>query len=347
MATLTTLSDRLRTELGDLGKSFVYSFIADGITNRFLVPYSPLRGSDLIVTVDGTDASTDVTVEEHTGYITFDTMPDPAAAVIVAGTYFRYFTDAEIQQFVTEALLQHTANHSDGFGRTVTIASLPVLEEYPVVVWASTLALYTLATDAAFDIDIIAPDGVNIPRSERFRQVMQIVMDRQEQYKTLCSQLGIGLYKVDVFTLRRISKTTNRYVPVYLPMEVDDRSMPQRAIISMPNYGSQATPSAVPEQDFSFIQGDSFTARLIFPFDISGYDWKAEIHMQYGDGIPLTAWNITLVNSTTMDISLTSQQTTMLPEVSKWDIQAKSPSDSTYEQTYMRGNVYAQRQATV
>ena len=49
MATLVGLADRLRTEIGDIGKSFVYQFTADGTTNRFLVPYSPLDGVNLII----------------------------------------------------------------------------------------------------------------------------------------------------------------------------------------------------------------------------------------------------------------------------------------------------------
>jgi hypothetical protein len=347
VATLSTLSDRLRTELGDLGKSFVHQIVADGITNRFLLPYSPVNGAGLVVSANGVDISTTVVVEEHTGYVTFDVMPVAGTFIVFAGTYYRYFTDSEIQQFVTEALSQHNAGHSDGYGRPVGVDNLPQMEEYPVVVQATTLALYTLATDAAFDIDIIAPDGVNIPRSERFRQVMQMVMDRQEQYKTLCSQLGIGMYKVDVFSLRRISKTTNRYVPVYLPMEVDDRSMPQRAIIAMPTYGSQIVPSTVQEQDFAFVQGDSFVTQLVFPFDVTGYDWKASIVTTYNYGPAITYWNIHQVDSTTLELSLTSEQTTMLPQICKWDIQAKTPSDTTYEQTYMRGNIYVTPQATV
>lgn len=353
MATLSSLADRLRTELGDMGKTFVYSVVADGLTNRFTVPYAPLDGTNLVVNLDGDDISDQVTVEEHTGVIIFDEIPAPASNIIVAGTHYRYFTNTEIQQFVETAVLQHSANHADGFGRPLSLSTLPALEEYPVVVHASTLALYTLATDAAFDIDITAPDGVVIPRSERFRQLMQMVMDRQEQYKTLCSQLGIGMYKMDVFTLRRISKTTNRYVPVYLPMEVDDRSMPQRAIISIPNYGSQALPSSIPEQDLYIYQGDSYEVELQFPFDITGYDWKAEIHMQYGDGIPIQHFNITLKNetdpgnTTDMILSLTRQQAAILPQITKWDIQAKSPSDNTYEKTYMRGTVYTTPEATI
>ena len=66
MATLSSLSDRLRSEIGDLGKSFVHQFTATGDTNRYLIPYSPVDAVNMIITVNGTDVSTTVDVEETT-----------------------------------------------------------------------------------------------------------------------------------------------------------------------------------------------------------------------------------------------------------------------------------------
>ena len=349
MATLSSLADRLRFEIGDIGKSFAWQTVADGITNRYLVPYSPIDGASLVVHVGGTDVSSHVEVEELTGYLTFDTVPAANAVIIVSGTYFRYFLNSEICNFVDTAFGQHIANHADAYGRGYSYTSLPGIEEYPVVVYASTLALYTLATDASFDIDITAPDGVAIPRSERYRQLMQMIEERKNQYKELCSMLGIGMYKIDVFTLRRTSKTTNRYVPVYLPSEVDDRSMPQRALLSMPSYGSAISPSDVPSYDLTMYQGDSFEVELDFPFDISGYTFNSQIRMQPADPTLLATFTITPVsgNNQKLTLSLTSDQTTMLPERSYWDIQATSSDDPNYQKTYMRGTVFNTREVTM
>jgi len=92
VATAATMSNRLRYELGDIGRSFVHQFVADGTTNRFLVPYSPLDGVHLVINSDGVDVSADVEVEEATGHIVFDTTPAAGDVVIVAGNYFKYFT---------------------------------------------------------------------------------------------------------------------------------------------------------------------------------------------------------------------------------------------------------------
>ena len=350
MATLTTLADRLRSELGDLGKSFVYQFVADGVTNRYLIPYSPVDAVNMVISVDGTDVSPNVDVEETTGYMTFDTVPAEGATVVAVGTYFRYFTVTEIEQFVCTAFEQHTANHADTYGRAVLLDTLPGLEEYPVIIYASTLALYTLATDASFDIDITAPDGVQIPRSERYRQLMQMIDIRKQQYKELCSQLGIGLYKIDVFTLRRTSKTTNRYVPVYLPQEVDDRSMPQRALLSIPSYGSAIAPSSVPTRDLFMYEGDNFVAILDFPdsFDTTLYTWKSSISQQQGSAVTVTDFTIDAVDGAPdqLQLSLTSEQTEILPEKSYWDIQGTLIADTSQVKTYMRGTIITTRQVT-
>jgi hypothetical protein len=350
VANLTSLSERLRSELGDTGKSFVHQFIADGTTNRFLLPYSPVDAINMIITLDGTDISTTVDVEETTGYMTFDEVPETGAVVVAAGTYFKYFTVTEIEQFVCTAFDQHTANHADTYGRAVLLDTLPGLEEYPVITYASTLALYTLATDASFDIDITAPDGVQIPRSERYRQLMQMIEVRKQQYRELCSQLGIGLFRIDVFSLRRISKTTNRYIPIYLPLEVNDRSMPQRVILPIPSYGSAIAPSSVPTRDLMMYEGDNFVAILDFPdaFDVTDYTWESSISNQIGSAVSIVDFTIENITGATdqLQLSLTSEQTNLLPEKGFWDIQGTLIADTSQVQTYMRGTVITTRQVT-
>lgn len=348
MATIASLSDRLRSEIADTGKSFVYPFVADGITNRFLLTYSPVDGTGLVVTDNGTDVSAHVTVEETTGYITFDTIPTEGHSMIAAGQYFRYFTDSEIAQFVNDAFLQHTTNHTDSVGRVVNLNNLPLLEEYPIVVYAATLALYTLATDASFDINIFAPDGVTIPRSERFQQLTQMAQERKEQYKELCSQLGIGLYKIDVFTLRRVSKSTNMYVPVFIPQEVDDLSVPIRVYLPHPTYGAVLPPSNVDTYDFTLYQGDSISTPFVLPFNLTGYTVKAQIRQMPGSPTLLGAFEVAYTNRALGEItlSLTSQDSANLPTRGAWDLQVTMDADPTWQGTYVTGMVYVQPQVT-
>ena len=350
MATVSSLADRLRSEIGDLPKSFVHTFTTDGTTNRFLTPYSPLDGANLIVNKNGSDISADVEVEEATGYLVFDDVPANGDDIIVAGNYFRYFTTAEIQSYINIAFLEHSAFHTDAYGRSVSLQNLPTLEEYPVIIYASTLALYALANDAAFDINVFAPDGVTIPRSERYQQLMQMIEVRKSQYKELCSQLGIGLYKIDVFSLRRISKTTNHYVPIFQPQEIDDRSYATRVHLPTPTYGNVEIPVSVVTQDLFVYEGDAYEFTIVLDFEVDTYTAKAEI---LGVGIPgvITSFTITYPNVGTADgaglrtlkLALTGTQTRMLRSTSYYDVQLTKDGVT---HTYVRGRIFKTEEVT-
>lgn len=291
MATMSTLIERVRLELGDLGKSFAESIIADGTTNRFQLQYQPLDSASVTVSDDGVNVTAYAHVEESTGVVVLtDTSANPDVAVIPTagsvllfnGTHYRYFTDDELAEIITTAVSQHSAKHIDSLGRPLSLVNLPTLEEYPVAVYATVMALYTLATDASFDIDIMAPDGVSIPRSERYRQLMQMIQLRQDHYRDLCVHLGVGLYSIDVFSFRRISKTTNRYVPVYKPQEVDDRSIAQRVEMSIPTYGDANVPWVTEAGQLLAYQDIAFEGEVTFTGDYAGYSFLARVVTQRG-----------------------------------------------------------------
>lgn len=333
MATISTLIDRVRLELGDLGKSFVERLYADGTTNRFQLSYNPVTAESIVVTVDSEDVSDTTSVEESTGIMVLDDVPTAGAEIIVNGTHYRYFTNTEMEQIVNNAFSQHSAKRTDSMGRPLTISNLPALEEYPIALYATTLALYTLATDASFDIDISAPDGVMIPRSERYRQLMDMVQVRQAQYKDLCVQLGIGMYSIDVFTFRRISKTTNRYVPVYKPQEVDDRSIPQRVEQALPTYGDANIPWITESVALTAYQDVAFADDITFTGDYTDYSFTARLVLQRGSLQVLQNFDLTVdeVDGTyTANISLTRSQTIMLPSKTWWQVVSINPDTDEY-----------------
>lgn len=307
MAVLSDLVARVRVELGDLGKSFVTSFIADGSTNRFRLNYAPLDGNGVktFKTVGGTttDISLQTSVEEQTGVLVTDTVPEYGAELMVSGTYYRYFTATELEAIVTEALNTHTFSHNDVVGRQVNIGNLPTIEEYPVAIHATTLALYTLATDASFDIDIQAPDGVTIPRSERYRQLMEMVQARQEQYRELCNLLGIGLYRIDVFNLSRISKATGRLVPKYVPQEVDDRSYPERVNTPLPTLGNVPEPWPTEAGELTSYQGRAYTTQITLTGQYAGQTFIANLLNQRGSVLVVQPFTLSVATTGTAVIT--------------------------------------------
>jgi len=322
VANLTTLSNSLRSELGDTASSFLQNILSDGTTTKFHLDYYPVSGSSLIVKAGLSDISSIVTIEEATGILTLPAAQATGTIISVSGMHYRYFTDAEIQNYVNIAFLQHSNRAVNAYGSKITLANLPAVEEYPVIILASTLALFTLATDASYDIDIQAPDGVSIPRSERYRQLMSMIDSRKEQYRELCNLLNIGLHRVEVATLRRISTRTNRYVPIYRPQELDDGGYPKRVHIPIPTYMDQTT-SSVQTYDINLYRGDSFTVDIDFPFALTDYSLLSQIRSYSGAMLVLATFNIDITDYANgkATLSLTSDQTADLPSRGLWDIQ--------------------------
>ena len=348
MATLTSLIDRVRLELGDTARTFSWSTPGVADTSRYEIPHSPVLASSISAFLNGVPIDeADYVVEERSGVLIFSaSIPDDGDQLTVLGSHFRYFTDTELTTIVEASINEHLYLKTDAFGRQLNVTNLPTVEEYPVAIWATYKALMTLATDAAFDIDIHTPDGVSIPRSERYGQLYNMAMARKVQYDDLCKALNIGIAKIEVFTYRRISKTTNRYVPVYIPQEIDDRSRPQRAYLPIPTYGAAPVPSTATIYDIVFTQGDDWEKEFDFPFDLTGHALKAHARLFPESAAVVAAFTVTITDAANglVVLSLTQDQTTRFPLKSYWDFQVTDPDDNEF--TYYNGTVFAKRQIT-
>lgn len=353
MAVLADLLSRVRLELGDMQKQFNYAATGDGSTKKFTLNAKPVELTNLYVTVAGTPIAypAGYSLEQNTGIITFVTAPGNNAAIIVTGMANRYFLDSDLCTFINTAVTQHTHNRTDSYGSEVTIASIPAVEEYPLAILATIEALWALATDASFDIDINAPDGVMIPRSERYRQLTQTIQARWDQYKQLCSALNIGLWRLEMGILRRVSRTTNKLIPVYMAQEIDDSRRPERVYINNDLLGRTPTPSLVQNYDIVLYQGDSFDVEFDFPFDTSNYTFKAQIRTYPNAPSLYGTFDITEISTSPtysrIRLALTNSETAYLPVRAFWDLQATADADPTYQMTYIKGQVFTTQQVTL
>ncbi len=334
MTPMEDLLRRVRSELGDLETTFQETLIATGLDNRYTVNHAPLNAASVIVLVDGVDITEaapgeSVAIEETTGTLIFDFIPEKGAVIVASGLAYRFFTNAELTEICTDAVEMHANHRTDVRGRPIGVNNIPSIEEYPLTLLATINALYVLATDASFDIDIQAPDGLMIPRSQRYRQLMELIEQLKGRYAELSSLLGIGLYAIEIFTLQRVSKRTNRYIPVYRPQEIDDRSKPERLYFPMPTYGADIADDGIPALDLTINQGDTFSQLVTIPSTIvppDGSIFKAQIRGYAGS--PVIAAEFTIVclpDVSGVVISLTSEQTRNLPRNSVWDLQYSYP----------------------
>jgi hypothetical protein len=349
VAALADILTRVRLELGDNAATFTTTLTGDGATKSFYMNYKPVDAAYLEVKINGVAKAnpTDFTVEENIGVINFVTAPALYDNIVITGTHYRYFTTSELTTFVNTAVLQHTDNRTDSWGSNVTISNLPPVEEYPLALLATVEALWALATDAAFDINISAPDGVAIPRGQRFQQLSGVINARKEQYRELCSALNVGLWRIEIGTLRRVSRTTNRLVPVYIPQEIDDSTQPERVYIENNLKGRTPLPSNVGVYDIVLTQGDVWSVPFDFPLNLNGYLVKAQARTYPGS--PIVAAEITCTITDValgkVTLSLTHNQTLNLPLKCFWDLQVYK-ADGSFNETYIRGLVFANRQVT-
>jgi hypothetical protein len=110
------------------------------------------------------------------------------------------------------------------------LSNLPDVEGTLVALRATIDALWALATDASTDIDIASADGTSVPRSQRFTQLREQIDGMTARYNQLCAMLNVGLNSIEMSKIRRVSRTTNRLVPIFEDREYDDYDYPRRQL---------------------------------------------------------------------------------------------------------------------
>jgi len=170
------------------------------------------------------------------------------------------FSDDELTDFINDATLQHINGRtikqrykdSNGFIKYVRVpmdlSNLPDIEGTLVAIRASIDALWALATDASTDIDISSADGTTVPRSQRYQQIREQIDGMTARYNQLCAMLNVGLNAIEMSKIRRVSRTTNRLVPIFEDREYDDYELPRR----------QLPPIDAREEDESNLQSPVF-----------------------------------------------------------------------------------------
>lgn len=249
--TLTTqdIISRVRMELGDTGAPFSDTFLGTGLVSNYdLTDFNVWNVNAVWIknqVAVPLIANTDYALNTQEGRIFLIGAPSPLPqgdTLIVSGFAGGMFSDQELEVFINDAVLQHTSGRyikqrfrdSYGFIRysevPMDLSNLPDIEGTLIAQRATIDALWALATDASTDIDISSADGTTVPRSERYRQLRQQIDGMTERYNQLCAMLNVGLNRIEVGRIRRVSDTTNRLVPIFRDREYDDYRLPERQL---------------------------------------------------------------------------------------------------------------------
>lgn len=245
-----------RMRLGDVPTAFSCRVIADGAKWLYDLPVEKIDPSAFtLVFTDGTtnntttpEPGTDYTMDYRQGSIIFNKTPPPGIVIVAVGSNYKDFLPGELQVYVRQAFLMHTKGYEPiptldvwpiptppaygpGVYGSPPQPQLDEVEEYPLSLLVASMCLWDVLIGISQDVDIRTPDGVTISRAQRYSQVTQMMQLVEAKYEQLCSLLQIGLFRIQVDTLRRISRTTNRLVPIYRPQEYDDLSWRQREMV--------------------------------------------------------------------------------------------------------------------
>lgn len=324
--TLQDLMARTRLELSDVKVPFYERIVGSGESVRFdLKGISNISGDFFLYPVDNPSApleeNTDFTLHRDTGLVIFSSPPTAGTAYIAEGEYGEYFSDAEIETFVRTAFDMHTRNRNP----RVTYASLPSHEVLLVAILAQIEALWVLKAASAYEINVHAPEGMYIPRGQRFEQLNLFLQEVEARYKELSNALGVGLYAVEMFTLRRVSRGTGRYVPIYLDREYDDTRPPQRVFPNISTQGIELPESTIAKENIQVTQNRPFekifaiteddvplvldTARDVFDVQLLRTPYTAHLYRDY---LPQFNVVVGVPFGNEVTISLTAEETSKL-----------------------------------
>lgn len=230
MTNATTVATMARNYLRDFPKFFQLTF--DAVGRTYELGHINVDPDTLYVaTYIGTDLTelepgTDYHLDSRNGILRLATTPQATTQVMIEGYYYEWVLPADLDFYAQHAINSHTYNLSTSSGpvsgSTTSMSSLhPVVVEV-IGIAAVIEALWALLTEYARDIDVMTSESIHIPASQRFRMVEQLLQYWQKQYESKAKALNIGLNRIEVFTLRRVSRTTNRLVPLFKSKELGD-----------------------------------------------------------------------------------------------------------------------------
>lgn len=218
MATKAEIVNIARNYLRDFKKPFQQTFVSMGISydlgkpnveaDTLWVEYVPQGGS--------ASASVAYTLDDRNGLIRLGSALPLNATLMVDGYYYEWLLPSDLDFYADMAINLNTHN------LRVPLANLAPAVADVIGIHTLVQALWGLMSEYSRDIDVITSESVHIQTSQRYRMVSSLLDYWMSEYNRRATALNIGLERLEVLTLRRVSRTTNRLVPIYRPREVGD-----------------------------------------------------------------------------------------------------------------------------
>lgn len=222
MTTVETVTTTARNYLRDFPKFFQVSFPVVGRT--FEIAHQNIDKDSLWVAYAATNASvgasvvapTSYSLDARNGVLRLNTLPPQGATVLIEGYYYEWLLPSDLDFYTKVAIEKHLP------ALEIPLEALSPAAVNAVAIAAICESLWALMTEFARDIDVMTSESIHIPASQRFRMVQGLLAQWEGEYQRHATALNIGIDRLEVFALRRVSRTTNRLVPLYKSKEIGD-----------------------------------------------------------------------------------------------------------------------------
>ena len=219
MAALTDVETTARNYLRDFPRFFQLDFDATGRTFDLGHPNIDLTKLWVATYVSGTTTeltTSQYSLDDRNGLLRLGAAQASGTKLLVEGYHFEWLLPADLTFYANLALNQHL--HTMDMDKE----QLSAVVKDVIGIDAMIESLWGLMTEYSRDIDVTTSEAVHIPASQRFRMIQQLLTYWTAEYEKKARALNIGLDRIEVFNLRRTSRTTNRLVPIQKSRELGD-----------------------------------------------------------------------------------------------------------------------------
>ena len=221
MATKADITTTARTYLRDFKKPFQQTFAPMGKlydmgkpnieSDTLYVAYIPQGGTSASVLV-----TSQYELDARNGQLRLVPQLNTTDTLMVEGYYYEWLLPEDLDFYADMAINLNTHNLN------IPLANMAPAVADVVGIHTLVQALWGLLSEYSRDIDVITSESVHIQSSQRYRMVSSLLDYWMAEYNRRAQALNIGLERLEVVNLRRVSRTTNRLVPLYKPREVGD-----------------------------------------------------------------------------------------------------------------------------
>jgi hypothetical protein len=208
-----------RNYLRDFPKFFQVSF--DAIGRTYELGQTNVDPSTMWIATYTGSTTTELTTSQYSldnrnGLLRLATTPASNTKVMVEGYYYEWILPQDLEFYAERSINFHKPT----INVPLEQASAAVLDV--VGLGALVEALQALMTEYARDIDVMTSESIHIPASARFRMLQNLCQQWETEYRKHANNLNIGPERIEQFSLRRVSRTTNRYVPLFKAKELGE-----------------------------------------------------------------------------------------------------------------------------